>query len=328
MIRIAQDELKSSANEQLVGHRAAAGRGDQRPLRAHLAGAAGPDPQCDRRPKLGRRGEDLAAHLGHRRHPRHRRPAGHGRGRGPAAGRGQGRLRGTSSRPAASTRWRCCACRPALIETFRESGDVYVREVRYIPQTDDWLATVVLPLKTSSRRGASSLSARIDLDPLRQLDRQPSLHPDRACSPSSTCKGTRCSIRSRPTSPITRSWRRRSACWPRRTPLISVEPYARPDGEVMLGAFAFPRPFDWAILVEKRQRDAYLAVEKMLHSLGLWVADRPRRGGRRRDRARAQDQPADPQDRSGRQGGRARQLRGPGRRASARATRSAISPSA
>ncbi len=38
----------------------------------------------------------------------------------------------------------------------------------------------------------------------------------------------------------------------------------------MLGAFVFPQPFDWAILVEKRQRDAYLAVEKMLQSLGLW----------------------------------------------------------
>jgi adenylate cyclase len=53
--------------------------------------------------------------------------------------------------------------------------------------------------------------------------------------------------------------------------LISVEPYSRPDGEVMLGAFAFPRPFKWAVIVEKRQRDAYLAIEKMLQSLGLWV---------------------------------------------------------
>ena len=56
-----------------------------------------------------------------------------------------------------------------------------------------------------------------------------------------------------------------------RARLISVEPYARPDGEVMLGAFAFPRPFDWAVMVEKTQRDAYLAIEKMLQSLGLWV---------------------------------------------------------
>ena len=54
------------------------------------------------------------------------------------------------------------------------------------------------------------------------------------------------------------------------TPIISVEPYARPDGEVMLGAFVFPRPFHWAVLVEKRQRDAYLAVGKMLKSLGFW----------------------------------------------------------
>ncbi len=35
----------------------------------------------------------------------------------------------------------------------------------------------------------------------------------------------------------------------------------------MLGAYAFPRAFDWAILVEKRQRDAYLAIDRMIDSL-------------------------------------------------------------
>ena len=53
---------------------------------------------------------------------------------------------------------------------------------------------------------------------------------------------------------------------------LGVEPYARPDGEVMLGVYAFPRPFRWAVLVERRQRDAYLAVEKMTRSLVLWGA--------------------------------------------------------
>ena len=54
--------------------------------------------------------------------------------------------------------------------------------------------------------------------------------------------------------------------------LISVEPYARPDGEVMLGSYSFPAPFNWAILVEKSERDAYLAVEFMIRSLIIWVS--------------------------------------------------------
>ena len=97
----------------------------------------------------------------------------------------------------------------------------------------------------------------------------------------------------------------------------------------MLGAFAFPRPFDWAILVEKRQRDAYLAVEKMLQSLGLWsligvavAVAGAIAAGARGSAGRSSRSTASPAEVA--QG----QLRGPGRRACARATRSAISPGA
>jgi adenylate cyclase len=51
---------------------------------------------------------------------------------------------------------------------------------------------------------------------------------------------------------------------------LGVAPYARPNGEVMLGAYDFPRPFKWALLAELPQRDAYMAVEKMTRSLLLW----------------------------------------------------------
>ena len=56
-----------------------------------------------------------------------------------------------------------------LVETFRESGDAYVREVRYIPQSGDWLATVVLPMELMIGEGRTSLSARIDLDPPKRM---------------------------------------------------------------------------------------------------------------------------------------------------------------
>jgi adenylate cyclase len=158
----------------------------------------------------------------------------------------------------------------SLIEAFRESGDVYVREVRHIPQSDDWLATVVLPMELVLGDGRTSLSARIDLDPLKQMIQT---HPfartgfitivdalgHQVFDPARTDLTGR-DIVTEAVGLLTSGAR-----------LISVEPYSRPDGEVMLGAFAFPRPFKWAVIVEKRQRDAYLAIEKMLQSLGLWV---------------------------------------------------------
>ncbi len=157
----------------------------------------------------------------------------------------------------------------SLIGALRESDSGTVSEVRHIPQTDDWLATVVLPLKTDFGGGRASLSARIDLERLRQFVQS---HPfnrtgiltivdadgHKVFDPQRTDLSSY---------EIVAEATRMLAAG---TPIISVEPYKRPDGEVMLGAFVFPRPFHWAILVEKRQRDAYLAVEKMLKSLGFW----------------------------------------------------------
>jgi adenylate cyclase len=158
----------------------------------------------------------------------------------------------------------------ALIETFRDSGDAYVREVRYIPQSGDWLATVVLPMTLMIGEGRTSLSARIDLEPLRQMIE---MHPfartgfitivddqGREVLDPAQADLTGRDIVAEAVDVLASGAR-----------LISVEPYRRPDGEVMLGAFAIPRPFEWAVIVEKRQRDAYLAIEKMLQSLGIWV---------------------------------------------------------
>jgi adenylate cyclase len=158
----------------------------------------------------------------------------------------------------------------SLIEAFGESGDAYVREVRYIPQSDDWLATVVLPMELMLGDGRTTFSARIDLSPLKQMIET---HPFARtgfitivdASGKKVFDSAQTSLTDRDI--VAEAVR----LLPSGARLISVEPYSRPDGEVMLGAFAFPRPFEWAVIVEKRQRDAYLAIEKMLESLGLWV---------------------------------------------------------
>jgi adenylate cyclase len=157
-----------------------------------------------------------------------------------------------------------------LIETYRERGAAHVGEVRHIPQTDDWLATVVLPMQPMLGEGQTSFSARIDLNPLRRMIQTDPFtrtgfitivdaSGHEIFGPARTDL-TDHAIVAEAVGLLTAGTR-----------LISVEPYRRPDGEVMLGAFAFPRPFEWAVLVEKRQRDAYLAIEKMLRSLGIWV---------------------------------------------------------
>jgi adenylate cyclase len=160
---------------------------------------------------------------------------------------------------------------PAEVQAIMQAGDVAAPDVIYIPETDDWLATMVLPLKAQLAGSDAILSARIDLRRLQEIiggnpfaktgaltvvDRNGHqvLDPKRQDLGSHAIVAEALGL----LSSSSRS--------------LGVEPYARPDGEVMLGAYAFPRPFRWAVLVERSEQDAYLAVAKMTRSLLWWGA--------------------------------------------------------
>ena len=157
------------------------------------------------------------------------------------------------------------------VATLRASPDVFAQDVTLVPATDDWLATVVLPLSSAVAGADATLTARIDLNRLREITSDEPVHEVRLITVVDRT-GRECSTGTARPRVATPSSSRRLAPSPRRLALAGVEPYARPDGEVMLGAYAFPRPFRWALLVERRQRDAYLAVEKMTRSLLSWGA--------------------------------------------------------
>ncbi|WP_119462358.1 adenylate/guanylate cyclase domain-containing protein [Rhodospirillaceae bacterium SYSU D60014] len=160
---------------------------------------------------------------------------------------------------------------PEQVRALRESEIVVAEDAIYVPESDNWLATIVLPLRSRIAGADAVLSARIDLHRLWQIiygnpftkvgfltvvdrkGREVLNAGQRDLSHHAMVADAMTLLSS-----STRS--------------LGVAPYARPDGEVMLGAYAFPRPFRWALLVELRQRDAYLAVEKMTRSLVLWGA--------------------------------------------------------
>ena len=58
---------------------------------------------------------------------------------------------------------------PEEVRAISESGEPAAQDVTYIPETDDWLATVVLPLRTQLAGADAILSARIDLQRLREV---------------------------------------------------------------------------------------------------------------------------------------------------------------
>ena len=52
---------------------------------------------------------------------------------------------------------------------------------------------------------------------------------------------------------------------------ISTGTYTRPNGEKMLDAYAFPTDMQVAVIVEQRVTDAYLVITQMLKSLAMWI---------------------------------------------------------
>ncbi len=50
-----------------------------------------------------------------------------------------------------------------------------------------------------------------------------------------------------------------------------VTNYSRPTGEKVVGCYAFPLNLSWAIIAEINEKQAYVAVSKMLNTLSLWV---------------------------------------------------------
>ncbi|WP_035485113.1 adenylate/guanylate cyclase domain-containing protein [Geminicoccus roseus] len=158
---------------------------------------------------------------------------------------------------------------PARIQEIARSRDIAAPEVAFIPEIDDWLATIVLPLRAPLAGQDAILSARVDLGRLAQII---------AGNPfARTGSITVVDDRGRQVLDRRRADLAHHAIVAEALELLSstsrslgVEPYQRPNGEVMLGAYAFPRPFRWAVLVERPEKDAYLAVAKMTRSLLWW----------------------------------------------------------
>lgn len=144
------------------------------------------------------------------------------------------------------------------------------RRVRYVEETGDWLATASLPIELGISGRNAILHARINLDRLRRniLD-----HPfaqtgqihvvdadgnvvfgttDAAYDHQSVMDASLEMLESG-------------------SATISVGPFELADGAVSLAAIAVPRAFPWAVLVEKSEADAYQPVTDMIRNLATWL---------------------------------------------------------
>jgi len=150
------------------------------------------------------------------------------------------------------------------------SGGHRILAVDHLPATGDWLATIVMPLESRLAGATMTLSARIDLSGLAEQVRA---HPF-------TWRGE-ITLVDRTGQTLLEPTREDRAAHPlvaAALPLIAsearavnVKSYDLPDGGARLGAFAFPNAFPWAVTTELAEADAYAVVDDMTRNLTLWI---------------------------------------------------------
>ncbi len=160
---------------------------------------------------------------------------------------------------------------PEGATAFLRTGASRSVSVDYVPQANKWLATVMLPLKSPIANARAVFSAKIDLG---HIAAGIAAHPFQRTGTITLVDATGHRILDKDradlnTVPLVQD---AMALLASSTPVTSVESYQRPDGTAMLGAFSFPQAFQWAAIVEKTEANAYFAVGQMIRSLGLWLA--------------------------------------------------------
>lgn len=157
-----------------------------------------------------------------------------------------------------------------LAPYFGQEG-VFVGELTFIPETDDWLTTIILPLKNKLADRDAVFSARIDLRQLRQFVQSHPFHNNGTIT-LVDADGNEILAQSQMNYRDFTIVQDAVALLGSGKRITQVGPFTRPNGEAMLGAFSLPSSFKWAVILEKKEKDAYLAVKKMAQSLLLWVA--------------------------------------------------------
>ena len=149
-------------------------------------------------------------------------------------------------------------------------AEVFAGDLTHVPETDDWFVSVILPLRNPLANRRAVFSARIDLARVRQYVAD---HPFNATGVITLVDGQGRTLFEADRRDLSdyQIVADATSVMQAGSQVVSVQPYARPTGETMLGGFSFPDPFAWAVLVEMNEADAYLAVTKMIESLLMWV---------------------------------------------------------
>ncbi|MCR9135677.1 MAG: HAMP domain-containing protein [Alphaproteobacteria bacterium] len=145
-----------------------------------------------------------------------------------------------------------------------------VQRIHFVEETGDWLATATLPIEGGISGRQAVLHARINLERLRQdiLD-----HPFAQTGQIHVMDAEGTIVFGTTDTGYDHESVMDAAgdMLSRGTATIAVGPFELADGAISLAAIAVPRAFPWAVLVEKSEKDAYQPVTDMIRNLATWL---------------------------------------------------------
>ncbi len=152
---------------------------------------------------------------------------------------------------------------PDRITDLLGDKDAFTGDLVYVREADAWLITAILRLDEKKFGYPATLSARINLNGLkRSIEKDQRTHKNFITLIDSDGRQIfdpdRTDLSRRKLVETTIKFLNADAR------ISGVEPYDRPSGEKMLGAYDFPTTLNWGVNVEKRGTDAYMAVNEMV----------------------------------------------------------------
>lgn len=158
------------------------------------------------------------------------------------------------------------AASPELIANIKGTGQFGRPLISQIDQTGDWIATLALPMESKIAGRELTLAARINLGTLR---RSVSRHPfNQRGEITIVDHAGRTALVDAPAVMSER------AIVASAMPLIvagaradALQGYTRPEGTAMLGAYAFPDWFPWAVITELSEESAYAVIAEMMRRI-------------------------------------------------------------
>lgn len=153
-----------------------------------------------------------------------------------------------------------------LIKAIESTGQYGRPVIGRIAETGDWLATLALPLNSRIAGRQVTMAAKIDLSVLGDMVRR---HPFAQRGEITVIDQAGRTVLGGEVELLMDRRIVASAL-----PLIvagaradALEPYVRPEGTAMLGAFAFPDWFPWAVVTELSEESAYAVVNAITRQI-------------------------------------------------------------